>query len=357
MVSIQQIRYFVAAVEEGSLSAAAKTLRVSVQAVSKGLVEFEQHLQRDLFVRRSHGVEPTPLGHSLYVKAKMALVSFTEVEMYGLGSSPNEVRSDLTVVLCSPPFATRHVVQERISAYMKRMVDIEVRVGLGYLDSCINALVVGAADAIITIGATHMTGFDVLRVGSVPTGLLMMEDNELAAKKQVRLDDFAGRPIGLTPEFDFFYDTVIEGFARRRREVPLAKSALTMNDTYRVLAREQGCFIVPAIPELGELFPGSTIRPLVPEDSVTIPICLVSLHAQKSDAFCALERQMAQQLTALRDFRGLLRADDPESSVGGGSLIDVSQIDVCAVYPLGGWRSPRARGLHAFTPAEAPRSE
>lgn len=302
MVTIQQIKYFVATVEQKSLTAAAKSLNVSVQAVSKGLFDFESHFKRSLFVRKPHGVEPTPICFVLYKRAKDALAAFSELELYekGIDSPEGHQPETLRIILCTPPFATRRAVEARVAAFIKRTINVEAHVTVGYLESCIDAVATGKADAFTTLGTTSLIDFDTLRIGTVNSGALMMENNKAATKQQVSLTDFEGHPVALAPGFDFFSDTVLAEYTTRGTALLLAEAKPTALDTHRVLVREGGCFIVPAIPEFGEFFPGAVIRPFRPEDSVSVPINMVTMASRKSDAYLTLERSLREKLPSIR---------------------------------------------------------
>ena len=298
MFSIQQIKYFVTVSERGSLSAAAKELNVTVQAVSRGLIEFERQFHEDLFVRRAHGVELTAFGCKLYYRAKDVLAGVSDLASFA--SEPGgRAQDELGLMLCTPPFATKHIVNKSIVSFVKKSTGIEPSVALGYRDECIDALFAGSIDAFITLGITELPMLDVLRVGTVSTGALLMEFTDLAKKDSVSLADFADRPLCVPPQFDFFYETVIDGLSKRP-DVQLITDEPSLLDVYRVLARERGCFIVPALPEFGELFPGAVIRPFVPEDAVDIPIFLVSRKNDKSPAYMSLELSLAKAIPSIR---------------------------------------------------------
>lgn len=299
MFSIQQLTYFVTVSKRGSLSAAAKELDVTVQAVSRGLIEFERQFQEDLFVRRSHGVELTAFGCKLYYKAKDVLAGVSDLTAFA-SSSGNKAQEELSLMLCSPSFATKHIVNKHIVSFVNKSIDIEPHVTLGSRDACINALFTGSIDAFITLGTTELPLLDVLQVGTVSTGALLMEFADLAKKSSVTLDDFADRPLCVSPQFDFFFQTVRDELSERHPDVRLDISEPTLLDVYRVLARERGCFVVPAIPEFGELFPGAVICPFAPEDAVDIPICLVSKKDDKSPAYVSLERSLAKIIPSIR---------------------------------------------------------
>ncbi|SEP47447.1 regulatory helix-turn-helix protein, lysR family [Amycolatopsis saalfeldensis] len=67
------MRAFVAVVEEGGLSAAARRLHVSQPAVSQTMQALERQLGVQLVVRSSAGVRPTEAGATLLTEARAVL--------------------------------------------------------------------------------------------------------------------------------------------------------------------------------------------------------------------------------------------------------------------------------------------
>ncbi|WP_164985286.1 LysR family transcriptional regulator [Ammoniphilus sp. CFH 90114] len=69
MPRLQQLKYFIAVVENGSLNQAAKSLFLSQPALTKQLMILEGELQCPLFIRKKTGMELTSGGRFLYEKA------------------------------------------------------------------------------------------------------------------------------------------------------------------------------------------------------------------------------------------------------------------------------------------------
>jgi DNA-binding transcriptional LysR family regulator len=113
---LAELRAFCAAVDLGSLSRAARLLRVSHPALSKRLRNLEALAGSRLLDRSTRGVSPTPAGRQLYGAARRVLAEAEAVEalMDGLSSESAPVR-----VAASPTIA--EVVLPPI------MVDLESR--------------------------------------------------------------------------------------------------------------------------------------------------------------------------------------------------------------------------------------
>lgn len=73
LLSLQQIRCFCAALELGSFTAAAETLRVSQPAVAEQIRKLEQALGTSLFVRAGRGVVATEAGRAFAEHAARSL--------------------------------------------------------------------------------------------------------------------------------------------------------------------------------------------------------------------------------------------------------------------------------------------
>src|SRR5215203_918177 len=69
---LRDLRVFFAVVEAGSLTKAAKRLRVSHPAVSQVIADLERVLGVQLFDRTTRGVEPTRYARALLVRGRAA---------------------------------------------------------------------------------------------------------------------------------------------------------------------------------------------------------------------------------------------------------------------------------------------
>lgn len=77
-MELRELRSFVAVVEEGGMSAAARRLHVSQSALSQTIRGLEQELGTQLFVRTSAGVNPTAAGTALLAEARAVLARYSQ---------------------------------------------------------------------------------------------------------------------------------------------------------------------------------------------------------------------------------------------------------------------------------------
>ena len=79
-LSLRGAEAFVAACSTGSMTAAAKQLNKSIQAVSKAVTDLEDQVGFPLLVRKARGVTPTAEGGVAFLFARNALVSLRSLE-------------------------------------------------------------------------------------------------------------------------------------------------------------------------------------------------------------------------------------------------------------------------------------
>lgn len=90
MIELRQLRYFLAIVEQGSLTRAAEVLRVAQPALSGHVQRMEAHLGTALLLRTPKGVQPTEAGQALARHARLILdrLALAEEEIRGQRDDP-----------------------------------------------------------------------------------------------------------------------------------------------------------------------------------------------------------------------------------------------------------------------------
>lgn len=72
-MNLKQLKYFVQIAESGSLSEAARVLRIAQPSLSLQIKNLEDELETTLLMRHARGVTPTDLGSMLYDQARLIL--------------------------------------------------------------------------------------------------------------------------------------------------------------------------------------------------------------------------------------------------------------------------------------------
>ena len=94
-MELRVLKYFLAVAQEGSLTAAARRLRITQPTLSRQLKELEDELGRQLYTRGSHHVSLTADGLLLRKRAEeiMDIVCKTQTEF----ESAHEIAGDIYI--------------------------------------------------------------------------------------------------------------------------------------------------------------------------------------------------------------------------------------------------------------------
>jgi DNA-binding transcriptional LysR family regulator len=124
LLSLQQIRCFCAAVEQGSFTAAAEALRVSQPAVAEQIRKLEHALGTDLFVRAGRGVMPTEAGRAFAVHAARSLRA-VEDAADSIGELTALRGGTVALGVFGEPSAWR--MDQLVAAFLRRHPDVSVQ--------------------------------------------------------------------------------------------------------------------------------------------------------------------------------------------------------------------------------------
>ncbi len=127
------LQLFLAITESGSLSAAAKVLKVTQPTVSRRLAELERVLAEPLFVRSVEGVALTAFGERMIAPARRMAESASEVERAAAGT---EATPKGTVRVTAPPGVVYDFLAP-LAGHLRELlpeVTLEVMAAVRYVD-------------------------------------------------------------------------------------------------------------------------------------------------------------------------------------------------------------------------------
>ena len=125
-MKIKALEALVAAVEEGSLRAAARRIGVSQPALTKLVRELEIELAAPLLDRHSKGVMATAQGQVLFDHA-LKVVGELASAADRIGQMGGQMRGELNVA--AVPVAMMLLIPETLRTYSRAFPDIRLRVG------------------------------------------------------------------------------------------------------------------------------------------------------------------------------------------------------------------------------------
>lgn len=127
-MKLEQIRNFLAAIESGSISAAARKLGLSQPGLTKSLGALEAQLGASLLRRTPTGVTLTPLGQTFHARVRAGYSELVKAQ-------EELVRADeLRVALGFGPFFASKIVPQAVLRFREKFPDVQLRLveGLGH---------------------------------------------------------------------------------------------------------------------------------------------------------------------------------------------------------------------------------
>ncbi|WP_157511152.1 LysR family transcriptional regulator [Frateuria sp. Soil773] len=127
VASLDDYRVFVAIVEQGNLTAAARHLRRSLQAVSRSLQALEHELGVELVQRTTRRAQPTAAGLAFHARIKAALA---DIDLARSALAEHGARIDGTLRIGgSTQFSAPYLVP-LVAAFMERYPDVDVELAV-----------------------------------------------------------------------------------------------------------------------------------------------------------------------------------------------------------------------------------
>ncbi|WP_304617146.1 LysR family transcriptional regulator [Paracoccus sp. (in: a-proteobacteria)] len=162
-MDIKALRAFVAIVEEGSFTAAARRLRLSKAMCSKLISDLEADLGARLLMRTTRAVKPNAAGTAFYAEIADILA---RLDAAAEGVRASTQRPSGPLKLSAPVQYMLNVFQPHLLRFMREFPEIRLET---VLDDSRSDLVRDGFDAIIRIGPLDDSALHARRLHDVPT--------------------------------------------------------------------------------------------------------------------------------------------------------------------------------------------
>jgi LysR family hca operon transcriptional activator len=258
-MELRHLRYFVAVVEEGSLTTAAeKRLHTSQPSLSRQMRDLEDEVGADLLSRSVHGVELTAAGQAFLDHARLALAQVdAAVEAARRAAQPGKQTFAIG-------FQTGHEMTwlpRAMHVLRDELKNIQVTVSSDYSPDLAEALVRGRLDlAFLRVEPGYDLGYYV--VDREPLIVLMPSDHRLATKQAIHPREFVGEIFIGGANKAAVLRAVTEEYLRRSGvNIKLDHGVDNMAKAMSLVASTRGLALMPAYAR--NLLPASVVsRPL-----------------------------------------------------------------------------------------------
>jgi LysR family hca operon transcriptional activator len=258
-MELRHLRYFVAVVEEGSLTTAAEhRLHTSQPSLSRQIRDLEYQVGAELLSRSVHGVELTAAGKAFLDHARLALMQVdAAVEAARRAAQPARKRFAIG-------FQTGHEMNwlpRAMHVLRDELKNIEVTVSSDYSPDLAEALVRGRLDvAFLRVEPAFDLGYEV--VDHEPLIVLMPSDHRLTAKQAIHPRELVGEIFIGGANKAAVLRAVTEDYLRRSGvDIKLDHGVDNMAMAMSLVASTRGLALMPAYAK--NLLPWSVVsRPL-----------------------------------------------------------------------------------------------
>jgi len=205
-LTLKQLRYFVCAGENASVTKAAKAMFVSQPSISSAILHIEEQTGLDLFIRHhAQGLSLTPGGQRFLVKAKQLLEEADNLGKFATSLS-EEVSGSLRFVSL-PTFAPI-----LLPSIMRKFVDlydhVQVQCDEADQEKIIADLMSGKYEFALTYDLQLPAELEFTPLVEFPPYVMLAADHKLAKRPHLDIKDLAPEPMVLLDwplSRDYFY--------------------------------------------------------------------------------------------------------------------------------------------------------
>jgi LysR family hca operon transcriptional activator len=186
-MELRHLKYFVAVVEEGSLTVAAeKRLHVAQPSLSRQIRDLEYEVGVPLLTRSVRGIEVTPSGQAFLEHARLALIE----------SEAAVKAAQKAAQVAKPSFALGFLtgqemewLPEAMNLLKDELANIDVTVSSNYSPLLADGLIRGRLDLAFMRREPAVPGLEYRTIASEPLVVVMPSDHPLASRDSVNVLD------------------------------------------------------------------------------------------------------------------------------------------------------------------------
>lgn len=198
-MELRVLHYFLTVAREGNISRAAEVLHITQPTLSRQMIQLEEEMGRQLFIRGKKNITLTQKGMLLKRRAEemMELANKTQCEM-------RETQQEMTgsISIGSGESASAQVLMDVMQGFSKQYPKITYHLLSGSADQTMEKIDKGLLDIGLLIEPVSTERYDFVRLKQQEKwGVLMRRDAPLAKKEFVTAKDMVGLPVMITNRF------------------------------------------------------------------------------------------------------------------------------------------------------------
>jgi len=269
-MELRHLRYFVAVVEEGSLTTAAEhRLHTSQPSLSRQIRDLEEQVGAELLSRSANGVELTAAGKAFLDHVRLALMQ-VDAAVEAARKAAQPARKTFAF-----GFQTGHEMNwlpRTMHVLRDELKNIEVTISSALSPDLAEALVRGRLDlAFLRVERSYDLEFHV--VDQEPLIVLMPSDHRLTAKQAIHPREFVGEIFIGGSRKASVLRAITEDYLRRSGvDIKIDHGVDNMAMTISLVASTRGLALMPAYAK--NLLPSSVVSRPLEGEAPTIEIAV-----------------------------------------------------------------------------------
>lgn len=289
MIETRLLHYFLAVAREENITKAAQSLFVTQSTLSKQMMDLENQLGKQLFIRGKRKITLTEEGLFLRSRAReiLELMENTENALH----QDQQTLSGNVSIGCGETVAM-DIIAGLLEAFHKQYPDVVLHTYSGDADAILERIDKGLADMGLLLGPIRQEKYEYLQLRQKDVyGLLMPKDCPLASQSSINIDQLKSLPI-ILPDQTFCGHQDLDWFGTDQSVFHVvATYNLIYNATYLV---EHGIGYALSLDRLVNTNGRNlTFRPISPELSLDLYIV-----TKKYQSFSPAAKIFYEQLQA-----------------------------------------------------------
>ncbi len=255
-MKLQQLRYFIAVYEEGSITAGADRTHATQSGLSMQLKDLEERFGGELFERVTKGVRPTEMGRRFYEHAIKILKEVAEAEQ-DMNALRGIVSGHIKVGLM--PTFTRSVFPPTLLAFNEQYPLVSVSVVEAYSGQLTSDVLRGALDFAIVPKSREalQPGLSGYPIGQDSEFLVSRMESSKDHMQPVRLVDVPNLKLVLPGSQNARRPNIDSYLKRNKIKVSAVLELDAMMGTLELVAQSDWCTILPGALCIPDVPPGA----------------------------------------------------------------------------------------------------
>jgi LysR family hydrogen peroxide-inducible transcriptional activator len=256
-MEIYQLRYFVAAAEAGSFTAAAKRNHVSQPSLSQQIKRLEDELGHRLFDRLGRRVELTQAGHTFYERSLRILQ-----EVDDASRAVRDRSGGATVRFGVIPSVAPYLVSDLLARFRHRSPDTRVEVLEDFRTYVIEQVLAGKLDAALVTMPPDTPDLAIEPLLREPLLAVMPQGHRLAGRADLDSSDLDGEKLVLLGDSSSLALQTQRFFGDQRVNIEISCRCAQVKTVKALVAAGLGIAILPRMAAGRDGIPGLVYRQL-----------------------------------------------------------------------------------------------